>query len=195
MIIGRIVNKIIGRIINTSDGSSFSTININNGTVAKQNINIIGATCSSASGIPEVEYDMSEWLNNIREINWNLTSIQVGINSDESSKIDLEIGFKYNLNPIFADIKSDRAYNTINSFMNALSEKATEIGAVSNRLESSLESIAVNMENITNSLSTVKDVDMAEVSSEYIKKQILQQASATLLATSNQSPAIALQLI
>ena len=51
------------------------------------------------------------------------------------------------------------------------------------------------MQNLGDSLSTVKDVDMAEVSSEYIKKQILQQASATLLATANQSPAIALQLI
>ncbi|MBP3491555.1 hypothetical protein J6K35_06780 [bacterium] len=36
---------------------------------------------------------------------------------------------------------------------------------------------------------------MSEVSSEYVKNQILQQASATLLATANQTPAIALQLL
>ena len=42
---------------------------------------------------------------------------------------------------------------------------------------------------------TVRDTDIAEVSSEYIKKQILQQAAATLLATANQTPEIALQLI
>ena len=40
-----------------------------------------------------------------------------------------------------------------------------------------------------------RDADIAEVSSEYIRNQILQQASATLLATANQSPAFALQLI
>jgi len=33
------------------------------------------------------------------------------------------------------------------------------------------------------------------VSSQYIQQQILQQASATLMATANQMPAIALQLI
>ena len=79
--------------------------------------------------------------------------------------------------------------------MSTLSDKATEMGAVSNRLESALDSIIVNMENVTSSLSTIKDADMATESSQYIKMQILQQASATLLATANQSPSIALQLI
>ena len=40
-----------------------------------------------------------------------------------------------------------------------------------------------------------RDADIAEVSSQYIRQQILQQASATLLSTANQSPSIALQLI
>ena len=43
--------------------------------------------------------------------------------------------------------------------------------------------------------STIKDADVAEESSSYIKAQILQQASATLLATANQAPSIALNLI
>ena len=80
-------------------------------------------------------------------------------------------------------------------FTNLLSEKSTQLGAVQNRLDSALESITVNMENLTSSLSTIRDADIAEVSSQYIQQQILQQASATLLATANQSPSIALQLI
>ena len=44
-------------------------------------------------------------------------------------------------------------------------------------------------------LTTIKDADIAQVSSEYIRQQILQQASATLLATANQTPSIALQLL
>ena len=43
--------------------------------------------------------------------------------------------------------------------------------------------------------STLKDADIAEESSNYIQAQILQQASATLLATANQLPSIALNLI
>ncbi|MBP3490611.1 hypothetical protein J6K35_01960, partial [bacterium] len=44
-------------------------------------------------------------------------------------------------------------------------------------------------------LLTLQDTDISEVSSEYVKNQILQQASATLLATANQTPSIALQLL
>ena len=76
-----------------------------------------------------------------------------------------------------------------------MSQKSTELGAVQNRLDSALESIGVNIENLTSSLSTIRDADIAEVSSEYIRQQILQQASATLLSTANQPPSIALQLI
>lgn len=76
-----------------------------------------------------------------------------------------------------------------------VSGKQTEYGASYNRLESALETIAVSIDNLTSSQSTIRDADIAEVSSEYIRNQILQQASATLLATANQSPSFALQLI
>ena len=48
---------------------------------------------------------------------------------------------------------------------------------------------------IAHRLSTIRDADIAEESSAYIRSQILQQASATLLAAANQSPSIALQLL
>ena len=63
------------------------------------------------------------------------------------------------------------------------------------RLESALDEISTQYENLVSSRSTLRDADIAEVSSHYIQQQILQQASATLMATANQAPAIALQLI
>ena len=87
------------------------------------------------------------------------------------------------------------SYDAINNFISLLSEKATELGAVSNRLESALETTATAIENLTSSRSTIKDADIAEVSSQYIRQQILQQASATLLATANQTPELALRLL
>ena len=76
-----------------------------------------------------------------------------------------------------------------------LSSKQTELGAVQNRLESALDEISTQYENLVSARSTLRDADIAEVSSHYIQQQILQQAAATLLSTANQSPAIALQLI
>ncbi len=83
----------------------------------------------------------------------------------------------------------------IDNVINELSSRVTTLGAAQNRLESAIESIGVQTENITSSLSTLRDADVATESSNYIKAQILQQASATLLATANQTPSIALNLL
>ena len=85
--------------------------------------------------------------------------------------------------------------NKIDNVMNTISGRITKIGAAQNRIESAIDSIAVQSENITSSLSTLRDADVATESSNYIKAQILQQASATLLATANQAPSIALNLL
>ena len=85
--------------------------------------------------------------------------------------------------------------NILDNFIANISKSQTEIGAVQNRLESVLEEITIQRDNLISSRSTIRDADIAEVSSHYIQQQILQQANATLLATANQSPAIALQLI
>ena len=83
----------------------------------------------------------------------------------------------------------------IDSVINEISSRVTTLGAAQNRIDSAIESIAVQSENITSSLSTLRDADIAEESSNYIQAQILQQAAATLLATANQTPSIALNLL
>ena len=84
---------------------------------------------------------------------------------------------------------------TIDTAIKNMSTRVTTLGAAQNRIESAIESIGVQSENITSSLSTLRDADVATESSNYIKAQILQQASATLLATANQTPSIALNLL
>jgi len=76
-----------------------------------------------------------------------------------------------------------------------ISTRTTTLGAAQNRIDSAIESIAVQSENITSSLSTLRDADISKESSKYIQAQILQQAAATLLSTANQTPSIALNLI
>jgi flagellin len=85
--------------------------------------------------------------------------------------------------------------NVIDGVINEISSRVTTLGAAQNRIDSAIESIAVQSENITSSLSTLRDADIAEESSNYIQAQILQQAAATLLATANQTPSIALNLL
>ena len=83
----------------------------------------------------------------------------------------------------------------VDNAINELSSRVTKIGASQNRIQSAISAIDVQSQNLVSSLSTLRDTDVADESSKYIQSQILQQASATLLATANQSPSIALNLI
>ena len=76
-----------------------------------------------------------------------------------------------------------------------ISNRVTTLGAAQNKVDSAISSLGVQTQNLTSSLSTIRDADVAKESSAYIQSQILQQASATLLATANQAPSIALSLI
>ena len=85
--------------------------------------------------------------------------------------------------------------NKIDNVIKELSERTTTLGAAQNRIDSAIESIGVQSENITSSLSTLRDADISKESSNFIQAQILQQAAATLLSTANQTPSIALNLL
>lgn len=79
--------------------------------------------------------------------------------------------------------------------LSTISTRVTTLGSAQNRIDSAISSLEVQTQNLTSSLSTIRDTDVAKESSNYIQAQILQQASASLLATANQTPSIALSLI
>ena len=105
-------------------------------------------------------------------------------------------GMKYNngtLTLTNTNAKEMLAY--LDAGINEISHRVTKIGAAQNRVASAISALDVQSQNITSSLSTLRDTDIAEESSNYIQSQILQQAAATLLSTANQLPSIALNLI
>lgn len=127
----------------------------------------------------------------------NMITFQIGIGSGDDSKISFNAYFSVAdiLDVANMGINNTDVLDIIDGFMEKLLNRQTEYGSVSNRLTSVLDSISVKYNNLVSSRSTLRDADAGELSSEYVKQQILQQAAATLLSTANQSPAIALQLI
>lgn len=99
-------------------------------------------------------------------------------------------------NSIYTNDSTARAFiDHIDDAIDNISLRCTKIGAYMNRLDSAIEATDVQRENLTEAVSTIKDADAATESSNYIKYQILQQATATLLSTANQQPQIALNLL
>ncbi len=123
----------------------------------------------------------------------NKIGYQVGINSSDSSRIDIDFSCGISVNNI--DITSEDSLSIIDDLLSKIKEKEAKYGSAYNRLESALESIGVSINNLVSTRSTIRDADIAEESSEYIRNQILQQAAATLMAAANQTPGIVLQLL
>ena len=188
--------NLVGAAHLTDSEAQFGSLEITKCSAAQQNIKLVGCVCKLGAIV--IDYDMSMMLAGIEEIQLRdiSTNLQVGIKDKLSSKLKMNTNFELDLGKVVRfGIDSDYALNAIDDFVNLLSEKQTELGAVQNRLFSALDEISTQRENLISSRSTLRDADIAEVSSQYIQQQILQQASATLMATANQSPAIALQLI
>ncbi len=79
--------------------------------------------------------------------------------------------------------------------IDSVTTRKTTIGGLQSRISSAMDTAQVMQTNLTAAASLIQDADVAQESSNYIKQQILQQTSASLLATANQASSIALNLI
>jgi flagellin len=84
--------------------------------------------------------------------------------------------------------KLDSAQATVNGYR-------ANLGALQNRLTSTIENLGVSHENLSAANSRIRDTDMAASSAELAKNNVLLQASTSVLAQANQSPGMALRLI
>ena len=125
------------------------------------------------------------------------TNLQVGINSDYNSVISVDTGFSLDnfKVSVLNEYSARNSLDKIDAMMSKITDKLTNIGATQNRLESVMEFQEVQCNALTSANSLIKDADIAKESANYVKNQILQNVTSTLLATANQNPSVALQLL
>ena len=80
------------------------------------------------------------------------------------------------------------AIDTVNDAIDSVSSIRSDLGALQNRLEHTINNLGVQTENITAAESRIRDVDMAKEMMNYTKNNILVQASQAMLAQANQVP-------
>lgn len=87
------------------------------------------------------------------------------------------------------------AIDIVGKAIDFVSRARAKLGAYQNRIESTVSNLDVSIENLTESYSTIKDIDMAEGMVEYTTLQVLIQAGTSMLAQANEQPQSALQLL
>ncbi len=83
----------------------------------------------------------------------------------------------------------------IDAFIQFVDSKRANLGAIQNRMESTIRNQASISENESDARSRIRDTDFASETAALTQNNIIQQASQTVLAQANQRPTIALSLL
>jgi flagellin len=93
------------------------------------------------------------------------------------------------------DLSQANAVSNITAAINNISSLAATLGAVQNRLQYTATAISTTQENMSSSLSSIQDVNMASEMTTLTQQQVLQQAGTAMLAQANSQPQLVLKLI
>ena len=90
---------------------------------------------------------------------------------------------------------AQKAIDVIDGALNYIDSQRANMGAVQNRLSSTISNLENVIENASASRSRIRDTDFALETAQMTKAQILQQAGTSILAQANQLPQSALSLL
>lgn len=118
---------------------------------------------------------------------------RIGFNAGETNATTSSLGiddfdFSSKEGAQSALTKVDEAQTQVNGYR-------ANLGAIQNRLLSTVDNLAVTHENISAANSRIRDTDVAAASAETTRNQILLQANASVLAQANAMPNAAMKLI
>ncbi len=91
--------------------------------------------------------------------------------------------------------KAQALIGEMDLFLKGVSNLRSDLGAMQNRLESTVRNLDTISENTQAAESRIRDIDMAKEMSNFTRQNILSQAATAMLAQANQVPQTVLQLL
>ena len=140
-------------------------------------------------------------------------SLQVGANANDTVSVSLSVAFllskmqehsSVSTKGLSSDMKSfdvstackaQKVLEGIDSYISFVDKKRGELGAVQNRLESTIANQSNIAENESDARSRIRDTDYAEEAANLSQQTIVQQAASSMLTQANSRPQIALSLL
>jgi len=83
----------------------------------------------------------------------------------------------------------------VDGAINAVASVRSNMGAMQNRLDHNIANLASQAENLTSSMSRIRDTDYSVETAQLTKNQVMQQAATAMLAQANQMPNVVLSLL
>ncbi len=129
----------------------------------------------------------------------NATKAAVGAN--EGQVIDISIGRLDTVGMGIDGINvatfddAQKAITKLDMALEQISKARATAGAQMNRLEYTITNLNTTRENMVSAESRIRDLDMAQASSDLASQQVLLQSATAMLAQANQIPSYAAQLL
>ena len=149
--------------------------------------------------------------NDTLNLNWCKAFTMEGINEQLAAKLDIQAdskdasksGLVMNGNnkgstarwSVSSANAATATLKNIDAFIQVIDSRRSELGALQNRMESTIRNQANISENEADARSRIRDTDFASETAALTQNNIIQQASQSVLAQANQRPTIALSLL
>ncbi|MGI9591433.1 MAG: flagellin [Myxococcota bacterium] len=128
-------------------------------------------------------------------------NFQVGANATANDVISVTgvdataAGLAVGALAVDSDVNALAALSALDTAIDSVSTLRAGFGTAQNRLESTIRSIAVSVENTAAAESRIRDVDVAAETAILTRNQVMQQAGIAVLAQANVSSQSALALL
>lgn len=129
------------------------------------------------------------------------TTFQVGLNDDATDQITVSFGgvelttMLSGTTTVSTMTSARESLATIDAAISSVSTSRAGFGAAMNRLEIATSNIQTMRLNLSAANSRIRDVDVAEETSNLSRNQVLSQAGVSVLAQANQLPQMAFGLL
>lgn len=129
--------------------------------------------------------------------------IQVGVQNTSNDRLSYDTMFADSRvealgiteDQVANKLGAQAALGKLDAGLKRVNEVRSTLGAMQNRLASTVNNLTIYDENLSAANSRIRDTDIAEESSELVKQQILQQAGVAVLGHANSSQQQALKLL
>ena len=124
-----------------------------------------------------------------------LATITTAVTVNANANVTLSIGTTLSNVTVTSYSASQKTIAFMSEVIRQVDSYRAELGAVQNRMESTISNQENVIENVNDARSRIRDVDYAVETAAMTQQSIIQQASTTILAQANQKTQIAMNLL
>jgi len=182
--INREYTELVYEIERISNSSEYNSLRLLKGPEGNNDVEFltvhVGAGDGSVTNVDTMDFSLEE----LRLNTWE----------------DLELGVEAEIGPRSLDEDFTRTTATakltlLDTALDKVADKRATLGAKQSRLNSAINNLGIQMENLASANSRIRDVDFASETARMTQVNILRQAGASVLSQANSAPELALALL